>query len=303
MRDGGCVEPASVAAMAVIVVASAYAFVRKALLSLTYGVAILMVYVLEVASSRFGFVILSPLLFDLGLIAAPGFVPAPWTWLTFQFVHASEAHVFLNLLGLVFISPMFEERVGSVRWAILFFAGGAFGAFVFLVVHLGAVTVLVGASAGISAVFGAYGRLYPLDRVTLFLPIPGMPALPVVDIVIGFLILETILGLFGPPGVAWEAHAGAIAFGFAAAPAVMRLPLPGGRERGRRAVRLDGLRDLATTPELRRILEEADRADLPETRLAWIEKFVQTARCPQCGGPLRRRFGRITSDCGWRRVP
>src|SRR6266487_407477 len=116
--------------------------------------------------------------------SAPGQAPAPWSWVTFQFVHASETHVFLNLLGLVFLSPTFEERVGSPRWAILYFAGGAFGAFAFLVVNLGHPIVLVGASAGISAVFGAYGRLYPRDRVTLFLPIPGVPAIPVAQLVV-----------------------------------------------------------------------------------------------------------------------
>lgn len=293
-------EPASLAAIAVIVLATAYAFARKALLSLTYAVAILTVYVLQVASGSFGIAILSPVVFELGLWSVPGLAPAPWSWVTFEFVHGSETHVFLNLLGLVFISPTFEERVGSVRWTILYFAGGAFGAFAFLAIHLGQPILLVGASAGISAVFGGYGRLYPRDRVTLFLPIPGIPAIPVAQLVVIFLVLEMLLGFVGPSGVAWEAHAAGIAFGFAVAPAVMRLPIPDARRRAKPA-RVDGLRGLAATPELRRILEEAERADLPETREAWIEKFVRTARCPQCAGPLRLRFGRLASDCGWRR--
>ncbi len=302
VRPSRGVEPASLAAIAVAVLATAYAFVRKALLSLTYAVAVLIVYVLEVATSVAGFVFFSPIPVELGLVAAPGLLPTPWSWFTFEFVHASETHVFLNLLGLVFLSPTFEERVGSPRWAILFFAGGAFGAVVFLAVHLGQAVLLVGASAGISSVFGAYGRLYPNDRVTLFLPIPGIPALRVAQLVVIFLVLEMLLGFIGPAGIAWEAHAGAIAFGFGVAPAVMRLPVPGGRRRTGRPARVAGLRDLATTPELQRILEETERADLPETREAWIEKFVATARCPQCGGPLRRRFGRLTSACGWRRA-
>ena len=294
------VEAASLVAIGVIVFATAYAFARRALVSLVYGVAILAVYALEVASAGGPFVLASPVLGDLGLRFGPGVWPAPWTWITFEFVHGSETHVLLNLLGLILISPGFEERIGGVRWAVLFFAGGAFGAVVFLAVHAGASTVLVGASAGILAAFGAYGRLFPRERVTLFLPIPGVPSLPIAQVVLGYLILEMALSLFGARGIAWEAHVGGIAFGFGAAPAVMRLPSP-----GRRAVRLrpiEGLRDLATTPELQRILEEAERADLPETRDAWIEKFVAGARCPRCGGSLRRRFGRIASPCGWRRT-
>ena len=281
---------ASVAAVAVIVLATAYGFVRKAPLSLMYAVAILAVYALQVASS--------PVTVELGLLAAPGLPPAPWSWVTFEFVHGSETHIFLNLLGLILISPPLEQRIGSTRWTILFFVGGAVGAVVFLLVHLGAPVLLVGASAGIFAVFGAYGRLYPRDRVTLFLPIPRVPSLPVVEVVVIFLILETLLGLLGPLGIAWEAHVGALIFGFATAPFFMRLPLRGGRGR---LIPVKAIADLATTPELQRILGEAERADLPETREAWIESFVRAARCPRCAGPLQRRFGRIVSDCGWRR--
>src|SRR5437667_7017861 len=150
-------HPASLAAIAVIVLATAYGFVRKAPLSLMYAVAILGVFALQVSSSALGFVRLSPVTLELGLFAAPGSPPAPWSWITFEFVHASETHIFLNLLGLILISPTLEGRIGSTRWTILFFVGGAVGAVVFLLVHLGAPVLLVGASAGIFAVFGAYG--------------------------------------------------------------------------------------------------------------------------------------------------
>lgn len=291
-------EPISIAATALIVAATGYAFLRRALLSLVYGVTILVVYALQAISAPFGFVIASPIATDLGLFTGPGVGAAAHSWLTFEFVHGSVTHVLLNLFGLILISPTFEERIGSIRWAILFFVGGAFGALVFLLVHASQAVLLVGASAGILAVFGAYGRLYPRDRVTLFIPLPGMPALPVIQVVVLFLALELVLGVLLPSGIAWEAHAGALAFGFAMAPVVMRLPLPGRRSPRLRA--LAGLRDLATTRDLERILDEAERADLPETREAWIEKFVGAARCPRCGGPLQRRFGRLRSVCGWR---
>src|SRR5438094_8676728 len=140
-----------------------------------YAVAILGVFALQVSSSALGFVRLSPVTLELGLFAAPGSPPAPWTWITFEFVHASETHIFLNLLGLILISPTLEERIGSRRWAIVYFVGGAVGALVFLLVHLGVTVLLVGASAGIFAAFGAYGRLYPRDRIDLFLPIHAVP--------------------------------------------------------------------------------------------------------------------------------
>src|SRR2546426_1373247 len=143
-----------------------------------FAVAILGVYALQVATSAFGSVLSSPVVFDLGLFAARGSPPAPWTWITFEFVHASETHIFLNLLGLILISPALEERIGSWRWAIVYFVGGAGGALVFLLVDFGGPGLLVGASAGIFAAFGAYGRLYPRGRGVPFPPPPRGPSLP-----------------------------------------------------------------------------------------------------------------------------
>src|SRR3989454_1368557 len=141
-----------------------------------FAVAILGVYALQVATSAFGSVLSSPVVFDLGLFAARGSPPAPWTWITFEFVHASETHIFLNLLGLILISPALEERIGSWRWAIVYFVGGAGGALVFLLVDFGGPGLLVGASAGIFAAFGADGRLCPRDRVCPVLAVPGGPS-------------------------------------------------------------------------------------------------------------------------------
>src|SRR5207249_11329211 len=132
--DEGIVHVASVAAVAVIVLATAYGFVRRAPLSLMYAVAILAVYALQVASS--------PVTVELGLLAAPGLPPAPWSWVTFEFVDGSETHIFLNLLGLILISPPLAQRIGTTRWTILLFLVAAAGAAVFLLVHLGSPSLL-----------------------------------------------------------------------------------------------------------------------------------------------------------------
>src|SRR5256712_5207524 len=151
-----------------------------------FAVAILAVYALQVATSAFGSVLSSPVVFDLGLFAPRGSPPAPWTWITFEFVHASETHIFLNLLGLILISPALEERIGSWRWAIVYFVGGAVGALVFLLLHFGGPVLLLGASAGIFAAFRAYGGLYPRGPVSPFLPLPRGPSLPVIPGVLVF---------------------------------------------------------------------------------------------------------------------
>jgi len=295
----GVADPVSYVAIAVIVGALAYSVARKALLTFTITVACGIVFGLEVVT---GYAILG----DLALVrlASPfDVISPPWTFLTFQFLHANLSHLLFNVLALMLIAPVFEERIGSLRFGVLYFVGGVLGAAGFLLLNLSHSVVLVGASAGISSVFGAYGRLYPRDRVQLFLPLPGMPALRVIDVVIGFLVLETALsfvgGFLGPlSGIAWQAHVVAMIFGFACAPLVMRIP--SGRQRPLKKVSFASWRAFATTPELQEILGEAERADLPEIRDAWMEKFVRAMRCPRCGGPVRRRFGRLTSPCGWR---
>lgn len=296
-------EPLSYLAIAVILGATAYAVLRRALLSLTSGIAVLAVFVIDAVSIglalRGGNPSAPVVRLELGLVYVPGTLPDPWTWLTFQFVHGSTAHVLLNVLGLVLISPVFEERVGRVAWGILFFAGGAIGAALFLALNAGRPVFLLGASAGVYSVFAAYGRLFPRDRVRIFLPLPGVPTLPVMQVVIGFLVLEMVMSALGPTGIAWEAHVGGLLFGLAVAPFAQAL---GGRRRAPATPpSYESLRDLATTRELEEILREMKAADLPEVREAWLEKFVRAARCPECGGTLRRRFGRISSGCGWRR--
>lgn len=294
-------DPLSIAALGIIVMATAYAILRKAPLSLAYAIAAILVFVIEVATvpSGLGLALLgaSRTVGELGLAYGPGVLPDPWTWASFQFVHGGIDHLFLNLLAFLFIAPVLEERIGPVRWALLFYLGGAAGALLFLLLEAGP-AILIGASAGLLALFAAYGRLYPRERVHLFLPLPGVPGLPVLTVVIGFLVLQLLLSLRGPSGVAWSAHVGGMLFGFATAPVLMRLPLSRGRPRGR--VEPGSLRGLATTPELRTILEEIERADVAEVREAWVARFLERARCPTCGGPLRLRGRTIASPCGWK---
>lgn len=303
MAGLGFSDPLSVVAAVIMAGSVFYAYWRKALLTFTITVSCGLVFAIEVAST--GGFLFWPLgiLGDLSLAHVGGQLSPAWTFVTFQFLHASFSHLLFNLLALILIAPVFEDRIGSLRFGVLYFLGGILGGVGFLLLNLTQSVVLIGASAGISAVFGAYGRLYPRDRVQLFLPLPGIPAIPVIDFVIGFLVLETALsfvgGILGPlGGIAWQAHVIAMVFGFAAAPIVMRIPSR--RQRPLRKISFATWQAFATTPELRGILEEAQHADIPEIRDAWMEKFVRAMRCPQCGGPVKQRLGRLTSPCGWK---
>ena len=295
-------DPLSVAAALTIPAAIAYAWWRKAPLSLTFAVAIILVYALGYAASLtdppfggFRFQL------ELSLSQLPYFGHSgPWTYVTSLFVHANFLHLAFNLLFLFLLGPMLEDRIGSLRWGILFLVGGVVAAAGFELVRWGSSYILLGASGALSAVFGAFGRLYPRERISMWVPVP-LPPLPAIYYVLGFLVVETLLA-FAPftadSGIAWEAHVIGLAFGFAAAPLVMRIPA----KARVRSVAVDAakLEPLATTRELRAILDDLKAADLPETKLAWLEKFAAKASCPHCGGPLRLRRSAVTSTCGWR---
>ncbi|HYS72271.1 MAG TPA: rhomboid family intramembrane serine protease [Thermoplasmata archaeon] len=292
-------NPFTWAALAAIGGAIVFSAWRRALLSLALAIAIVLVYLLLYASAYFPDLGV-PAFVELAWLHYPGLYESPpWTVLTTIFVHAGPTHLILNLLGFILITPLLEERIGGLRWGLVFFLGALAGEFLFWVIHAGEPFTLVGASGGLMAILGAFARLYPRERVTLFLPFPGMPSVPVIWIAIGFLLLSFAMAGSSFGGIAYEAHLGGLGFGLAAAPLVMRVPRVGSRVRGV-AIDAAALEPLATTRELRRIWDELRAADVPEVRAAWLERFVAKARCPKCGGDVRIRRRRLTSRCGWR---
>lgn len=284
-------QPLSWVAIAAILAAFVWTFWRHSPLSYTLSFAILVV---------FACTYVDPLVrVDLAWRVGPVGSSALWTFLTTMFVHAGPTHLFFNLLGFLLITPMLEERIGSLRLALLFVLGAAVGQILFAVVRLSAGNfILVGASGGLLAALGAFGRLYPRERMSFFLPPIILPAVPVIWVVVGYLLFSFVMTLAPQTGVANEAHIGGLAFGFAAAPLIMRLEV----KRTSRLASFDAsvLEPLATTRELREVLEELKAADVPEVRSAWLEKFAANARCPRCGGPVRLRGRSLRSACGWR---
>jgi tRNA(Ile2) C34 agmatinyltransferase TiaS len=85
-----------------------------------------------------------------------------------------------------------------------------------------------------------------------------------------------------------------LAAGVLLAPLVMRIGLV-----AEEAPHLVGLEELAVNDELKAILQKIDGESVEDVRRAWLERFLQEAECPDCGGQLRSRGSRIICDCGW----
>jgi len=296
------VDPLSALAAATIPVAIAYAAWRKAPLSLTLAVAMLAAFAIGIAAAR-----LDPSMgivrfwLDLAVVKTPPMHSGPLSYVTMIFVHADLFHILFNLLFLILVGPLLEERIGPLRWGVLFFAGGLVSTVTFEAIRsTDPAYILLGASGALSAVFGAFGRLYPWERLSIWIPIP-LPPMPAIYYVIGYIVVQFFLAVVSTGNVAWEAHVAGLAFGFAAAPLVMRIP---SRRKEARVRDVTALRPLAKGLELEEILGHLSKEPLPEVQRAWLEKFAAKAECPQCGSSLRFARGALRSDCGWKlRLP
>lgn len=136
------------------------------------------------------------------------------------FLHAGVLHIGMNMLMLMQVGPWVAQRLGGVRFLVLFFLSALGGAAAYLLINAHAQTPAVGASGAICGVFGAYFfSVRPSWREAL--------ADAQVRNAIGvFLFINVILaGVASATGflpIAWEAHLGGFVAGvlayFALAP-------------------------------------------------------------------------------------
>ncbi len=83
---------------------------------------------------------------------------AVWQLFTYQFLHANELHILVNMLGLWFAGRELEPVIGTPRFVALYLAGGVVGGVVQIAFANGP---LIGASASVCAVLLALTTLFP----------------------------------------------------------------------------------------------------------------------------------------------
>lgn len=167
-----------------------------------------------------------------------GVVPAHWTvsglsdlldWprlfltlVTSQFLHGSFSHLGANMLYLWIFADNVEDRLGHVRFLLLYLASGIAAAVTQLLLTPRASVPMIGASGAIAGILGAYVLLFPTARVITLVPLIfvwetiEVPAV----LFLGFwFLLQWIQGLVtigqvaATGGVAVWAHIGGFVFG------------------------------------------------------------------------------------------
>jgi len=156
-----------------------------------------------------------------------GFIPARFslfslssiaTIFTSMFLHGGIDHLFGNMWYLWIFGDNVEDRLGRIKFLLLYFFSGIAATFFHLITNLGSEIPAIGASGAISGVLGSYLLLFPREGVLTrfgytFIRVPAF-------IVIGFwffiqFLFGTISFLGGiGSGIAFFAHVGGFIFGF-----------------------------------------------------------------------------------------
>lgn len=156
--------------------------------------------------------------YRLGFVSARYTGGMPLTWeafvspLTYMFVHGGWTHLLMNVAMLAAFGAGVERQIGSRRMLVFFLLTGFLSAWFHMLFYWNTEGVLIGASGGISGLFG--GVLILLYRKGhLDGGVRGLyPAIAI------WIVMAVLFGFIGAPGaegatIAWTAHIGGFAAG------------------------------------------------------------------------------------------
>lgn len=150
-----------------------------------------------------------------------GYFAEPWRIVTASFTHGGAAHIGGNMIALALFGPAIDLRVGRSRTTLILAAGAIAGA---CAQALYSDEPMVGFSAAIFGLFGATLALMPRRPQRLTIQMVSIP-MPTWAWMIVTVPLYTLLALSDKTThVAWVAHLGGFAAGFALALPMRRVP-------------------------------------------------------------------------------
>lgn len=152
-------------------------------------------------------------LIELGALS----LGTPWfhtyQYVTYMFLHANLEHLFFNMFALWMFGRTLEYELGSRRFLVYYLVCGVGAALVqyLVALALGELPLyLVGASGAVMGLLLAFGVLHP--NATIMLLIPPIP-MKAKWFVIGYAVIELLLGWRGVGQVAHFAHVGGMLWG------------------------------------------------------------------------------------------
>ena len=144
---------------------------------------------------------------------------------TSMFLHGGWMHLIGNMLYLHIFGDNVEDRVGHLRFLMLYLVAGAVAGLTQVATNPGSTMPMVGASGAISGVTGAYMVFYPRSRIVTLVPVfvfLQLIEIPAVVLLLFWFIYQLVLGVgsYGADvgGVAFWAHIGGFITGMALGP-------------------------------------------------------------------------------------
>jgi membrane associated rhomboid family serine protease len=150
----------------------------------------------------------TPLRYTTGPLGWPALVDP----ITYQFLHADLTHLVVNMLGLLAFGSGVERRIGAWRTLALTILSGVIAAGAHLAVYPSSALPVIGASGGISGLFGGVLRMQARSA-----PGRGKGLWPMIALWVVVTVVAGETGIPGEPGtpIAWVAHLGGFAAGLA----------------------------------------------------------------------------------------
>lgn len=145
-----------------------------------------------------------------GIEFGPVMQQSPLEWyriLTAMFLHASIAHVGLNMVSLYFVGVVTEQLFGRWRYLTLYFVTGILAGITEFVIYPD--QAALGASGAIFGIFGAFGAFVILRRRVL-----GRASNSIIAQWIFWLVINLAYGFSPGSGIAVADHIGGLVSGF-----------------------------------------------------------------------------------------
>jgi membrane associated rhomboid family serine protease len=162
-------------------------------------------------------------------------------FLTNTFMHGGWLHITVNMWTLWIFGPALEDRLGPVRFAILYLLSAVAASVTHALFHPVSDVPALGASGAIAGIIAAYAVRFPYAWIRVLVLIVFIPLFFSVPAMVfaGIWFLTQVLqgttelfSLFAGSGIAWWAHIG----GFIAGWALLHMLEQSGRD----TVRYDG---------------------------------------------------------------
>lgn len=163
-----------------------------------------------------------------------GFIPASWSgigtfyWWTplsligFTFLHGGWMHLAFNTVMLVAMGSGLEKAIGIKKYLMIYAGTTLFAAFAHLALYPESTMPIIGASGGISGIFGAMIVVMSQTQSQRGASVDKSRLMPVIIAYIGISVVMGLMGGMDGSSVAWVAHIGGFLAGIGFMMAILK---------------------------------------------------------------------------------